>query len=73
MNANPAYYQVMYNEMVQKTSSQLAGGASGGNLYGADSRHLPTNAGLVKNRKPLGKAGTQSVSGQNPIQHYRAQ
>ena len=53
MNANPAYYQVMYNEMVQKNSS-----TTGGNLYGADSRHLPTNAGVMKSRKPLTKTST---------------
>ena len=39
MNANPAYYQVMYNEMVQKTTSNLNNTASG-SIYGSEQKQF---------------------------------
>ena len=70
MNANPAYYQVMYNEMVQKTSNNLNHTASG-NIYGSDSKQFQINANMMRSRKALGKTNTQSVSGTNQIMNFR--
>lgn len=70
MNANPSYYQVMYNEMVQKTTNNLNNTTSS-SIYGSDQKQFQINANMMRSRKALGKTNTQSVSGANQIMNFR--